>query len=124
MWNYLAVALGGIVGCCARYGVTQLLQLVYGRAFPLATFIINVAGCFFMGFLFFITLERLSVNPMLRTAILTGGLGGFTTFSTFAMEALLLAEEGETRTAVIYVLGSVLLGLIAAFTGAWLARSL
>ncbi|MGB9428731.1 MAG: fluoride efflux transporter CrcB [Gammaproteobacteria bacterium] len=124
MWNYLAVAIGGVIGCCARYGVTQLLQLIYGRAFPLATFIINVAGCFLMGLLFFLTLERLSVGPTLRTAILTGGLGGFTTFSTFAMEALLLVEDGETRTAVIYVIASVLLGLAAAFAGALIARSM
>lgn len=124
MWNYLAVALGGIVGCCARYGVTQLMQLVYGRSFPLATFIINVLGCFLMGFLFFETLERVSISPTLRTALLTGGLGGFTTFSTFAMEALLLVEDGETRTAVLYVFGSVTLGLLAAAFGAWLARNL
>lgn len=124
MWNYLAVALGGIVGCCARYGITQLVQLVYGRSFPLATLIINVLGCFLMGFLFFETLERVSVSPTLRTAILTGGLGGFTTFSTFAMEALLLMEDGETRTAVLYVLASVILGFAAAAFGAWLARNL
>jgi CrcB protein len=124
MWNYLAVAIGGVVGCCARYGVTQLVQQIYGRNFPLATFIINVAGCFLMGWLFFLTLDRLSLNPALRTAILTGGLGGFTTFSTFVMEALLLAEDGEVRTAVLYVMASVAAGLTAAFAGAWLARSL
>lgn len=67
-------------------------------------------------------MERLSLNPTLRTAILTGGLGGFTTFSTFAMEALLLVEEGAIRIAVVYVAASVLLGLAAAFAGAWLAR--
>ena len=124
MWNYLAVATGGVIGCCARYGVTQLVQQIYGRNFPLATFIINVVGCFLMGWLFFLTLERLSLSPALRTAILTGGLGGFTTFSTFAMEALLLAEDGEVRTAVLYVVGSVAVGLAAAFAGAWLARGL
>ncbi|MGH8313484.1 MAG: fluoride efflux transporter CrcB, partial [Gammaproteobacteria bacterium] len=111
MWNYLAVAAGGVIGCCARYGITQLVQLVYGRAFPLATFLINVAGCFLMGWLFFLTLERLSLSPTLRTAILTGGLGGFTTFSTFAMEALLLVEDGETKTALLYVVASVAVGL-------------
>lgn len=124
MWNYLAVAAGGVIGCCARYGLAQLVQQFYGRSFPLATLIINVLGCFLMGWLFFLTLDRLSLNPTLRTAILTGGLGGFTTFSTFAMEALLLVEQGATRTAVIYVAASVLLGLAAAFAGAWLARSL
>lgn len=124
MWNYLAVAVGGALGCCARYGVTQLVQQFYGRSFPLATLIINVLGCFLMGFLFFETLERLSMNPVLRTAILTGGLGGFTTFSTFAMESLLLMEDGETGYAVAYLVLSVLLGLLAALLGAYLARNL
>ena len=124
MWNYFAVALGGSVGCCARYGVSQWVQLYYTRSFPLATLIINVVGSLTMGFLFVVTLERASVNPALRMAILTGVLGGFTTFSTFAMETLLLLEDGETTYAVTYVLASVVLGLGAAFLGVYLARSL
>lgn len=124
MWNYVAVALGGVVGCCARYGVTQAVQLFYGKSFPLATLIINVSGCLAMGFLFYLTLERVSLSPSLRVAILTGVLGGFTTFSTFAMEALLLAEDGETGYALSYILLSVFLGLGAAYLGAWCARSI
>lgn len=124
MWNYVAVALGGVVGCCARYGVSQWVQVWYGRSFPLATLLINVAGSLAMGFLFVATLERASISPALRMAILTGVLGGFTTFSTFAMETLLLMEDGETATAVLYVLLSVFLGLGAAFLGVYLARSL
>jgi CrcB protein len=124
MWTYLAVAFGGAVGCCARYGVTQLIQLVYGKSFPLATLVINVLGCFLMGFLFFETLERLSVSPVMRTAILTGGLGGFTTFSTFAIESLLLYEDGERGYALLYLLLSVILGLFAALLGAYLSRKL
>ncbi|MGH8400295.1 MAG: fluoride efflux transporter FluC, partial [Gammaproteobacteria bacterium] len=84
----------------------------------------NVLGCFLMGFMFFETLERVSMNPVLRTAILTGGLGGFTTFSTFAMETLLLIEDGETAYAVAYLVLSVLLGLLAALLGAYIARNL
>jgi fluoride exporter len=57
--------------------------------------VINVLGCFLMGFLFIETIERLTISPYLRIGILTGFLGGFTTFSTFAMETLLLAEQGE-----------------------------
>ena len=124
MWNYVAVALGGVVGCVARYGVSQLVQLVYARSFPLATLIINVVGCLLMGFLFFQTMDRVTISPALRAALLTGVLGGFTTFSTFAMETLLLAEDGETGSAVMYVVASVLLGLLAAFLGAYLARSM
>lgn len=124
MWNYVAVALGGVVGCCARYGVSQAVQAFYGKSFPFATLIINISGCLAMGFLFYLTLERVSVSPSLRVAILTGVLGGFTTFSTFAMEALLLAEDGKTSSAVAYILLSVFLGLGAAWFGAWCARGI
>ncbi|MDE2196381.1 MAG: fluoride efflux transporter CrcB [Gammaproteobacteria bacterium] len=124
MWTYLGVAIGGAVGCCARLGLTQLISLVYQRNFPLATFVINILGCFLMGFLFFETLERVSMNPVLRTAMLTGVLGGFTTFSTFSMETLLLAEDGEFVKAGFYILLSVMVGLLAAFCGAYIARNL
>ncbi|HET7649406.1 MAG TPA: fluoride efflux transporter CrcB [Gammaproteobacteria bacterium] len=124
MWTYLAVALGGAAGCCARYGLTQLVQHVYGRNFPLATLLVNILGCLLMGFLFFLTLERVSMSPTLRAAVLTGGLGGFTTFSTFAMESLLLLEERETGYALLYLGLSVVLGLIAVLLGAWLARNI
>ncbi|HET7175756.1 MAG TPA: fluoride efflux transporter CrcB [Gammaproteobacteria bacterium] len=124
MWNYVAVALGGIVGCCARYGVSQAVQVYYGKSFPLATLIINVSGCLAMGFLFYLTLERVSISPSMRVALLTGVLGGYTTFSTFAMEALVLAEDGELRTALLYITLSVVLGIGAAFLGAYWARSI
>ncbi|HEY1992699.1 MAG TPA: CrcB family protein, partial [Gammaproteobacteria bacterium] len=68
MWNYLAVALAGALGCCARLGVNQLVHERYGQAFPLATLLINVSGCLFMGFLFFYTLEQLSLSPTWRLA--------------------------------------------------------
>lgn len=122
MWNYLAVAVGGAIGCCARYGLTQLIQSIYTRDFPLATLIINVVGSFVLGFVFFETLERLSMSPALRLAIITGGLGGFTTFSTFTVESLLLIENGTPGRATLYLLFSVVLGLAAAFAGAWLSR--
>lgn len=123
MWTYIAIAIGGTLGCWARYGMTSLIQGIFGRGFPLATLVINVLGCFLMGFLFIQTLERVTISPALRAGILTGGLGGFTTFSTFSMEALLLAESGEVPKALLYVGLSVVLGVIAAFSGAYLARN-
>jgi CrcB protein len=85
---------------------------------------INVLGSFLMGFLFIETLERLTFAPHVRIGILTGFLGGFTTFSTFAMETLLLAEQGESAKSALYVFLSVGLGLSAAFGGAYIARNL
>jgi fluoride exporter len=124
MWNYVAVALGGAFGCCARLGVNQLVHERYGQAFPLATLLINVSGCLAMGFLFFYTLEQLSLSPVLRLAIITGVLGGFTTFSAFGIETYLLVNDGKLPQAVLYVTLSLVLGIAAIFTGVWAAKSL
>jgi fluoride exporter len=124
MWTYAAIAIFGIFGCWARYGMTNLVQTIYGRDFPYATLSINVGGSFLMGFLFIETLERLTISPELRTGILTGFLGGYTTFSTFEMETLLLVEQGDALKAILYVALSVMLGFVAAFFGAYIARNL
>jgi CrcB protein len=124
MQAYFAIAIGGTLGCWARYGMTVLIQAIWGRDFPYATLSINVLGSFLMGFLFIETLERLTIGPHFRIGVLTGFLGGFTTFSTFAMEALLLAEQGDAAKSALYVILSVGLGLAAAFGGAYIARNL
>src|SRR5580704_8911126 len=110
MWTYAAIAIFGVLGCWARYGMTNLVQTIYGRDFPYATLSINVGGSFLMGFLFIETLERLTISPAVRTGILTGVLGGYTTFSTFEMETLLLVEQGEPMKALLYIVLSVGLG--------------
>src|SRR5579864_9360443 len=81
MRPYMAIAIGGVLGCWARYAMTDLVQTIYGRDFPYATLSINVLACFLMGFLFVETLERLTISPVLRIGILTGFIGGFSTFS-------------------------------------------
>lgn len=121
---YFAIALGGAIGCLARYGMTALIEQAAGKSFPAATLAINILGSFLMGLLFTLMLERLTVPPALRAGLLTGGLGGFTTFSTFSIEVLLLAEQGEFGKAGLYIATSVLLGLLAAYAGMHLARSL
>lgn len=124
IWNYIYIAVFGVLGCWSRYATTQLVQGLWGTDFPYATLIINVSGAFVMGFLFVETLERLTIDPALRTGILTGFMGGYTTFSTYAMESLLLAEQGEWARSGLYVLLSNGLGLVGAFGGAAIARYL
>ena len=124
MRAYLAIAIGGILGCWARYAMTNLVQAIYGRGFPYATLSINLLGSFLMGFLFIETLERLTVSATVRVGILTGFLGGFTTFSTYMMETLLLVEQGQMEKGALYVGLSTLLGFVAAFGGAYIARNL
>jgi CrcB protein len=124
MWTLVAIAIGGTLGCWARFGMANLVQTIYGTDFPYATLSINLLGSFLMGFLFIETLERLTISPVLRTGILTGGLGGFTTFSTFEMETLLLTEKGEPVKALLYIGLSVGVGFAGAFFGAYIARNL
>lgn len=120
----IAIAIFGTLGCWARYGQTILMQNVYGREFPVAVLSINVMGSFLIGFLFIETLERLTVGPAIRTGILTGFLGGYTTFSTFELESLTIVENGEMLKALLYVVLSVVLGFVAVFCGAYIARNL
>jgi fluoride exporter len=124
MRAYIAIAIGGVLGCWARYAMTNLVQAIYGREFPYATLSINLLACFMMGFLFEETLNRLTISPVLRLGILTGFIGGFSTFSTFAMETLLLAEQGEPARGLLYVLLSIVFGLAAVTGGVYLARNL
>jgi fluoride exporter len=124
MTTYLAIAVFGIAGCWGRYGMTNVVQALAGRQFPYATLSINLVGSFLMGFLFVATLHKLPVSTVLRTGILTGFVGGYTTFSTFAMEAILLAEQGQQGRAVLYMLVSEALGLCLVFCGSFAAQAL
>lgn len=120
--TYLSIAVFAVLGAYARYWQSMAVQQLLGRGFPWATLSINVAGSLLMGFLFFFTLERTNLSPELRTGILTGGLGAYTTFSTFSLETLNLLESGEGARALAYVVASVLLSIGAALVGAWAAR--
>lgn len=124
MWTLVSIAGFAILGAWARYGQSILVQEVFGRAFPWATLSINVLGSFLMGFLFFETLDRINMAPSLRAGILVGGIGTYTTFSTFALENLVLLQDGETLKAALYVAASNMLGIGAAIGGAWMARNI
>lgn len=124
MRTYLAVAVAGVLGCWLRLFLGIWIPTWAGRDFPFATLTINVLGSFLMGFLFMVTVERFAIPPYLRVGILTGFLGGFTTFSAYSLEMLLLIEQGAPVRGAIYAAGSVVLGLGACFVGAVLARTI
>ncbi len=83
---------------------------------------INILGSFLMGFLFYFTLERLTISPALRAGVLTGFLGAYTTFSTFSLETYSLVQEGKLLKALTYGFGSLILGFSGVFLGAALGR--
>lgn len=117
----LSIACFAVLGAYARYAQSRLVQRWLGRDFPYATLSINLLGSLLMGLLFFATAHRL--DPALRTGLLSGGLGTYTTFSTFSLEVATLLENRETAKALTYALVSVLGGVGAAALGALLARA-
>lgn len=117
----LCIAVFAILGAFARYGQTQLVQAVAGRDFPWATLSINVLGSTLMGLLFFLTSLDGPVDPALRTGVLVGGLGAYTTFSTFSIETLILLEDGEIMKGFLYMFFSLVLCVGGAAVGAWIS---
>lgn len=115
------VALGGAIGAALRYLTNVSALRLFGPGFPVATLIVNVAGSFLMGVLV-VVLARKGGNH-LAPFLMTGILGGFTTFSAFSLDALTLWERGQAASAFTYVAASVLLSLAAIAAGLALARS-
>lgn len=117
MWGVLWVALGGAIGSAARHGVNIGSARILGTGFPSGTLTVNVLGSFFMGFVMALLLRKLENNDDARLFLTTGILGGFTTFSAFSLDVFNLMQRGESGTAIIYVLSSVLLSVGALFAG-------
>ena len=115
------VALGGAIGAALRYLTNVSALRLFGTGFPVATLVVNVVGSFLMGVLV-VVLARKGGNH-LAPFLMTGILGGFTTFSAFSLDALTLWERGQTLTAFTYVAASVILSLAAIAAGLALARS-
>jgi CrcB protein len=115
------VALGGAIGAALRYLTNVGAMRLLGPGFPVATLVVNVAGSFLMGVLV-VVLARKGGNH-LAPFLMTGILGGFTTFSAFSLDALTLWDRGQTLTAFTYVAASVILSLAAIAAGLALARS-
>ena len=117
--NFLQVALGGAIGASARYGVNVLTtRLLPGL--PLGTLSVNVLGCLAMGFL--ASMLALRGGQHLAPLLLTGVLGGFTTFSAFALDTMTLWERGAGGMAIGSVLASVVLSLVAVMAGLAIGR--
>lgn len=121
--SILAVALGGAVGSALRYAVGFAFLQKFGPGFPWGTLFINVSGSFLIGVVAEISGTRaVGATPLMRLLLMTGVLGGYTTFSTFSLETTNLLGDRVQLLALAYVLVSVGLGLLAAFAGIVLAR--
>ena len=112
----LAVAAGGAIGALARWALAEALPHDVG-SFPWSTLVANVLGCFLIGVLMVLVIERWPHHPVVRPFFGTGILGGFTTFSTYSVDTRDLLAAGHPATALTYVVGSVVLGLAAVIAG-------
>lgn len=115
--NVLFVALGGAIGATLRYSVMRFFVYLNLIAFPYSTLIVNVFGSFLIGFLAFWLVNRYLHNETIRLFFIVGVLGGFTTFSSFSLDTLRLFLDQRYFAAILYVLSSVILCIIAAFLG-------
>ena len=116
------IALFGALGTLARYGMQGLVQHRTGGTFPYGTLLVNLSGCFFLGLLGQLTLNRIIITPEWRAAMAIGFFGGFTTFSSFGWETAKMMEDGEWMRAGAYVSASVVAGLFLSVAGIRLAN--
>jgi CrcB protein len=120
--NYLLVFIGGGLGSSLRHLINVVSTRVLGTAFPYHTFIINITGSTIMGLIAGYLAFRGGATQPWRLFLMTGVLGGYTTFSAFSLDAALLYERGEIALALFYVLGSVVLSIAGLFAGLALVR--
>jgi CrcB protein len=116
------VGLGGAVGSIMRYLTTVLVQKHYSSVFPTATFVANIIGCFLIGILISWLEKNNAIDSPLKWLLITGFCGGYTTFSTFALENIQLMQNQQTLWALTYSIGSVVLGVTAVWLGMILAK--
>ncbi|HEY0961386.1 MAG TPA: fluoride efflux transporter CrcB [Pseudomonadales bacterium] len=121
MLQYVLVAAGGALGAMARYWVYNAGPFP-GQKSIVATFVINVAGSLLIGVMYVLVTERALLPDAWRSLVSIGLLGAFTTYSTYSLDALQLLQQGMVSTALLYLFGTMLVCLLAAYVGVQLAR--
>ena len=122
--HWFAVAMGGALGAMARYALSTWIFDVSSHKLPYATLTVNVIGSFVMGILFVIIVEKAALPTEMRSLLMIGFLGAFTTFSTFSLDALGLWQNGHVFLSLVYMLATVVLCLVAISSAIWLTRLL
>ncbi len=118
---FIGAGLGGV----SRFGISNTFAWLLGRDFPYGTLVVNALGSFLIGLLFILSLDRLEgIANHLRPLMLTGFLGGFTTFSTFSIETLNLLENNGWTTATLNIVLNLVLCLFMVWLGVWGGRQL
>ncbi len=121
MLKYLIVGVGGFVGAIARYMIGTYIGSRFGIRFPYGTFVINISGCFLVGFIVTL-LARTTASQYWRYLIPIGFIGAYTTFSTFEYETLRAVQDGQITAGLLNVVFSVVVGFAAVWVGAAIGR--
>jgi fluoride exporter len=124
MMKYVYIAAGGAAGSIIRYWVSQAISIKYPTAFPTGIFFVNLTGALLIGFLFGLFTLNGHLDEKLRFLLFIGFLGGFTTFSSFALENMKLLQDGLIVTSLLYILLTNLFGIALAFAGYWAGMKL
>lgn len=123
MYAFFIIGAGGAAGAMARHGVNLAAMRLFGMDFPWGTLAVNVSGSFLMGVLAGLFAVVWNAPQDVRLFLTTGLLGGFTTFSAFSLDVALLWERGQAPHALAYAAGSVMISVLALFSGLALGRS-
>ena len=122
-WKILAIAVGGALGAMARMGLGGFIDRRIPEHFPWDTMIVNVIGCVLYGIIWYEIDKRVGVPVELKPFLITGFLGAFTTFSTFAYNSAMLMEKGQYLFALANIVAHDVLGLLAIFAGRAISRA-
>ena len=117
MQKTILIGLAGLAGTLLRYWLSGFVARQYGETFPWGTMAVNLIGCFVTGAVFYLTEERFLISPAVRTVVLIGLLGGFTTFSSYGLQTFTLLREGEFGLATLNVAVSNVAGLMMVWLG-------
>ena len=124
MGKFIGLAAGGILGTFARYFLSGAVHRVFGVTFPFGTLVVNLVGCFAIGFLAVLAEEKFLLGPTARVFLMIGFCGAFTTFSSFILETSNLTRDGESFYAFMNIALSMILGFLIFRLGGMLARAI
>ncbi len=124
MIKLLAIGLGGFIGSILRYGIGKSVDGKFSGAFPWGTLTVNIVGSFIIGLIYMLMLRKIGITENWRLFLGVGFCGGFTTFSAFAWENVNLLDQKLIGTSLLYIVTSVILGLLAIVAGGWVSRFL
>ena len=122
--EFFWIGIGGFLGANVRYFLGHTITQRLGTLFPYSTLIVNLTGAFLIGMIVTVLTDRVVDDRFWRQLVVTGFLGGYTTFSSYTYEAVRLIQEGRWSATLLYVVGSNVLGLLACFAGVWATKAI